>query len=871
MKRLFLIIIFAIEIYAKNCYSISTEIGSFTPVAPMQKNNNRSCNLLNGKIYYNIKRAYIGCFKKYKDVLYTLNHTSIPLKNPKIIYHKLSKKDVYIVAPYLPYVDKKEMLNDLKKAYKNNKPKLLLKKFPKKFYGNGFKIIDAKKAKFLPIFNIYYLRKYAKKKHYTNKFLILYNGVYSLEELSKKPSLKKYIIRLPHHKIKLNISLIISPTASLVINNKTVLMEGYPKVSIVFYFGRLYINNSKFYVWNDKKNRKLPREYVPEDKILFSDYEKPRPFFLGLTGSKAIVLNSLFEGLGYHSSVGTFGFSLSNTPSEGLFNSASFAMHFFMHSDMPSIKFIGNEVKNCTMGFYTSDAANSVFIGNYFHDNMIYNYDPHDYSHNLICASNVGIGAKHAHGFIVSRYVNHSIIANNISLKNHSCGIMLDRTSYDNLIYGNMTFNNGYTGISLQESPRVLILNNYSFLNKVDGISIRNSIRIMIKDNILDTNYNNGVEIFVRDIDFTPDRDFLRDPYMKAASARIEKNKIENNLLDNIKVKNYASILIKNNYFYNKFGNNYGEDLSYFIENIIKKEGSFKLYGLGYPYQALGSDLATLNSQAFKRAVMIFNYLIKKGNVSSYKTLFGMYENKNKENQAAMYLVKGSFFLDKSSLTFLGYLFLKKAKEEDWRKDYINQGLVYLIESGIMGEKAVFEDLNLLRFFVPGLEYKYIDYIYKKTIDKMQKGYILSENFYKMNNLKGDKRVKNRTILFKYSLKRAKFKKFSEYLKSVDKHYTIFNMRILNTIGKKFRKKDELKMKRNRYFKNLYKKANNILICKKFLQKGDFFYEQYEEIGDIEKNKVIKKYLPKLKKILNKVNQYRNKKISLNIILKATK
>ena len=870
MKKIFFLI-FSIYLYAASCYSISTEIGKFTPVAPLEAEKNNSCNLLNGKIYFDIKRAYIGCFKHYKGALYTLKHTSIPLKNPKIVYHKISKKDVYIVAPYLSYVNKKEMLDNLKKAYKNNKPKLLLKKFPKKFYGNNFKIMDTKNAKFLPVFNMYYLKKFSQKEQYQNKFLVLYDGVYSLDELSKNPLLKKYIIRISPNKIKLNISLIVSPTASLVINNKTVLMEGYPRVSVVFYFGKLYINNSKFYVWDNKKYKKLPRQYVPEDKILFSNYEKPRPYFLGLTGSKAIVLNSLFEGLGYHSSVATFGFSLSNTPNLNLFGSSFLAIHFFIHSDMPSIKFIGNEVKNCTMGFYTSGAANSVFIGNYFHNNVIYNFDPHDYSTNLICASNIGMYAGHAHGFITSRYVNHSIIANNLALKNHSCGIMLDRTSYDNLIYGNMTFENGYTGISLQESPRVLIYKNYSFLNKKDGISVRNSIRVKIEKNIVDSNYNNGIEVFVRNIDFTPDRDFLRDPYMKAASARIFDNTILNNLLNNIQVKNYASVYLKKNYLYNKFSNNYGGDLNNFVGNIIKKEGNFKLYGLGYPYQALGSDLIKLNSKAFQTALKIFSYLINKKNYSSYKTIFGMYEDKNDEKHGAINLFKGSVYLDRNSLTYLGYLFLKKAKAEGWRRNYINEGFRYLIEAGIMGNKDVFEDLNLLRFFVPDVNYKYIDNIYKNVIKRMQKGYIFSESFYKNNFIKGDKRVKNAIILFEYQLKKAKFEKFSDYLKYYDKHYSMFNFRILNIIGKKFKRKDELKVKRNEYFKYLYKEANSSLICKKFLQKSEFFEKQNQQIANLKKDKIIKKYIPQLKKLLNKINKYRSRKISLNEILKGSK
>ena len=870
MIRAIIIGILIIRLYGSGCYSVSTEIGSFTPVAPMREDNNRSCNLLNGKIYYNVKRAYIGCFKRYEDAKRILQETQIPLRNARIEYHPIRRDDVYIVSPYLSYVKKDEMLDNLKRAYKENRVNKLLKRFPKRIRGRGYEIIDMKEAKFLPIFNIYYLREYAKRRGTKKKILVLYNGVYTLQELSKVKRVKRYIKRLSRDTIEIKIPIVVSPTAKLIIRNKRVLMEGYPNVAIIWYFGKLYISNSKFYVWDDKNNKELAREDVPDDKVLFSDYEKPRPYFLGLTGSKAIVINSLFKGLGYHSSVGTFGFSLSNTPTEGLFNSASLAMNFYIHSDMPSIRFIGNEVNKCTMGFYTSEAANSVFIGNYFHDNMIYNFDPHDYSYNLICASNIGIGAKHAHGFIVSRYVNHSIIANNISLKNHSCGIMLDRTSYDNLIYGNMTFDNGYTGISLQESPRVLILKNYSFLNKVDGISVRNSIRVEVKKNILDTNYNNGVEIFVRDIDFTPDRDFKRDPYMKAASARIVNNKIRDNLLDNIKVKNYASVLLKDNYISNRFGVNYGEDLSYFVDRIIKNEGNFKLYGLGYPYQALGSDLIKLNKEAFKEAVRIFKYLTRVGNYSAYKTLFGMYEKRGTE-KGVIELLKGSFYLDKDSLTYLGYLYLKKSREEDWREDYKKEGFIYLIEAGIIGNKDVFEDLNLLRFFVKDVNYSYIEKIYQEVYKRMKKGYILDDSFYKRNGIKGNKRVKNAIILFQYRLKKAGFKSLKKYLGYMHTHYTLFNPIIERAVKVKFKDKDRLKILRNNYYRYLYKAANNDLTCKKFLQKNDFFQSQKTELADIQKDKVIKKYIPELKRLLKKVNEYRNKKISLNVILKESK
>ena len=860
MKKILILPLIFYFSYAWSCYSILTKVDDTTPVAYIDTQRVKVCNVFHDTLDINVSKAYYGCYRYKKEAEYALKHSNFHFIEPKIVYHKVKKSDLYVIAPRKSGINKIEKLQELEKIYKENTPEKLLKKFPKKLYGRNFAIEDAKRLYFLPSYNMYYYKKY---KFIPEKLLILYDGVYSLEELSKIFKKQGYIKKTKNGYL-INVSIVVSPTATLIIKNKKVLLEGYPNVVNIFYFGRLYIKNSKFIVWDRKHKQYLSRENLPKDKVLFINYERPRPYILGLADSEAIVLNSVFRGLGYHSVTATFGFSLANLPSNNLKN----PFYTFLSYKKPSIKFIGNDVYDCSMGFYTNNAVNSVFLGNFFHDNVIYNFDPHDYSKNLVCARNISLRAKYANGLIISRQVNNSVFAENISLKNHSNGIMLDRNSYRTFVYKNISFDNGYSGISIQETPKNLVTDNIVFMNKIDGIIARNSLRSEITDNIIDTNGKNGIEVFVKDLSFMRDRNFQRDPYVKAASGVLVSNVLKNNFQSDIKVSNYAAVKLKNNKL-DLLNPKLAGDLTYFIPKIIKNKGNFKLYGLGFPFLAKSSDLITINSTLFYAAKNIYSNLTE-DNIRAFDYLFYIYSLKNRNKKGEKALLNGALKLNKYSLAYIGYMFLSKSRENGWDESDKFEGLVLLIESGILGNQAVLEDLTQLKYFVPGLTKKEFLKAYKEAVNRMKKGMLFKENFYVKYGLtpNNTKKVKNTVLLFEYKLKYANTN-FFEYLKTVKKGINSFTLIDIERYEKAFKIMDEIKYLRNDYEKEILNKALKNPACKRQLLKAEQRNKEVEKLFKLQKKELIKKYLPQIKELLYKINLYRNKKIDLNEILKG--
>ncbi len=860
MKKIFLLPFLFYFSYAWSCYSILTKVDETTPVTPIDAKRVKVCNVFHDTINIKVNKAYYGCYRYKKDAEYALKYSHFHFIEPKIVYHKVKPTDVYIIIPRASGINKQKKLKELKKIYKENRISNLLKKFPKRIYGNGYDIEKAQRLYFMPTFNMYYYKKYSFLK---NKLLILYDGVYSLEYLAKIFSKKGYIKKTKYGYL-INISIIVSPTASLVINNKTVLLQGYPDVVNIFYFGKFYVNNSKFIVWDRKHNRYLPRQKISPDKLLLVSYEKPRPYIIGLSGSKAIVLNSVFRGIGYHSVTATFGYSLSNLPARNLTN----PFFMFLHYKKPSIRFVGNEVYDSCMGFYTNNAANSIFLGNFWHDNVIYNFDPHDYSENLVCARNISLKAKHANGLIISREVTNTIFAENISLKNHSNGIMLDRNSYKTFIYKNISFDNGYSGISIQETPRSLVTDNLVFLNKIDGIIARNALRTEIKNNTVDTNGKNGIEVLVKDISYMKYRNFNRDPYVKAASAEVFFNKIKNNLQADIKSSNDAAMWLKDNEI-NLTNPKLAGDLTYFIAKIIKNKGNFKLYGLGFPFMRKSSDLIYITNPVYYAAKDIYSNLTKE-NIRAFNILFYIYTLKNKTKKAKEILLKGGLHLNKISLAYLGFMFLSKARENNWNEKDKFEGLVLLIESGILGNKNVFVDLTQLKYFIPNLNKNEIIKAYNVAVKRMQKGILFNENFYKKYKIKPNnaEEVKYAVLLFKYQLKYAGID-FYQYLKQIKKQINTFTNINIKRLEKIFKIMDEIKYLNMNYQKIAMKKAFKNRLCKEYILKMELQQKEINKLLKIKRKKMIVKYLPQIKELLEKINQYRNRKIELNELLRG--
>ncbi len=133
------------------------------------------------------------------------------------------------------------------------------------------------------------------------------------------------------------------------------------------------------------------------------------------------------------------------------------------------------EVSNSTFshsffGVYTFEATGIVFRGNVFRDNILYGFDPHDYSTGLVVEDNVAYG-NGSHGFIVSRGVSDSVLRRNHSHDNAGNGIMMDSSSDRNRIEANVVENNAKDGIVLFGSADNVVVDNVVRGNRV-GIRV---------------------------------------------------------------------------------------------------------------------------------------------------------------------------------------------------------------------------------------------------------------------------------------------------------------------------------------------------------------------------------------------------------------
>jgi poly(beta-D-mannuronate) C5 epimerase len=867
-------LVLPLELLANYCYSIETEVDTTTPVSPLyqfQYYEQQKCHLSDIPYLFDGKKAYVGCYKEKKTAKWVLKHSNFPFKNPKIVHHKISIHNPYVVFPTNSTRSLKKTKEKLNTIYKKYTIQKISKKFPTHFYGHGIKIVDFQKVTFLPLLNLYSLHEQYKKIGAKDKILILYDGVYNLEMLYKKVANINYIKKLSKRRYEIKIPIFISPTASLVIKNKIVDLQTCPKSMFIAYYGKLYLQNSKFSTWDTNKNRYAPREKIAESKLFYLNYEQPRPYFIGLAGSRSFMINNTFQGIGFHSGVSTFGVSLLFFPNERYYYKGTKAFDFFLSkNNPPKGLFVGNEIYDSTMGFYTNGAIDSYYLGNYLHDNIIYNFDPHDYSKRLVIARNLATKAKHAHGIIISREVDYSIIAQNISLKNHSAGIMLDRLSNHNTIYDNLSLANGYMGISIQESKNVLITNNTLAMNSIDGVMVRNSLAVTIKHNNIFNNGKNGVEVLSKSLNNIPGRNFLRDPYYKAAAAVVEKNRFKNNYNSNIMVKNSAALYMRNNI--NKGPQQYKGDLNFFYKRILKQKNRFRLYGRGFPMRAVSSDLKKLNPVAFSIAKNIYIEMADKPNTFIGTDLGINYLKMKNEKLATLEFQRASTNLTAEALNYLGYLYLEKAREENYKnKNHTLEGVTFVIENAILQNPHSI-DLDKLIYFLPHSK-ELIEKAFHIAINRMLKGELFPDSAYKnspycKNTLRKRDRVQTAANIFLYKMNLAKKSNFLEYCQLLQKDFTLFKRKDLIVLKKRLKAHNRTAdFIRNYNIKRISTNAKDDL-CRKYLERHSYFTEQSQSLIREQRADEIKEVLPLIKQHLKQINEFRTKKIPLNDIIK---
>ena len=420
----------------------------------------------------------------------------------------------------------------------------LRKKISTKLYGNSISLISIKKMNFLPRSSIYEQRGiWSRAGILWPDMIVLSSGRYDLQTLYKSLHNTKLIEKTAKNTYLIKRPIYISPTASLLIN-KSIMRLSLTHGVYIIYHGNLDVLDSSIMSWNSKTNNFGPRQHIEESKLLFYLEQNTRPYVLGLDGSFTRIINSEIVGLGYKGQVGSYGISLIKSNSEVRMGSFK---RFLKKRNQPKGIFIGNNISQCFYGFYTNNAKDVVLAGNILHDNVISNFDPHDYSTNLIIAKNVSYKAGHAHGIIISREVNDSIIADNITFLNAGSGLMLDRKSENNFIYSNLSFLNKGDGISIYESDRNILTENIMVQNHNNGLFVRNSSEVKANKNYFLQNGNNGAEVSVVNIDGLGVRNFTLDPYDKKSQALFENNTFERNVNSALSVKNGASFFFKGN------------------------------------------------------------------------------------------------------------------------------------------------------------------------------------------------------------------------------------------------------------------------------------------------------------------------------------
>lgn len=242
----------------------------------------------------------------------------------------------------------------------------------------------------------------------------------------------------------------------------------------------------------------------------FKDKHEFRPFIVSWGGSHTYIVSSRIANLGY-ASTKAFGLSFSQY--------STLAVEHGVWP-RPTGWIIKSDIEDLWYGFYAWESDDIVLRGNTFRNNIKYGIDPHDRSRRLIIAENEVYGTLQKHGIIISREVNDSWIVGNRTHDNKLSGIVLDRQCSNNVIANNVSFRNGSDGIVISESSRNILWSNLSVGNQHHGIRLRNSTAVRIQDSSSIGNGLSGIYGVARNLAGT-DRNLKEDPYTQAMSMTV--------------------------------------------------------------------------------------------------------------------------------------------------------------------------------------------------------------------------------------------------------------------------------------------------------------------------------------------------------------
>ncbi|MGE3296597.1 MAG: mannuronan 5-epimerase AlgG [Porticoccaceae bacterium] len=280
--------------------------------------------------------------------------------------------------------------------------------------------------------------------------------------------------------------------------------------------GKLFITDSRLTGW--RESTQGPASFRAGDRF--------RPFVISWGGTETYISGSVVASLGYAKSK-SYGVSISQySPSTDR----------RMKRAAPTGWIINSDFSDLWYGFYCYEADDLVLRGNTYRDNIVYGIDPHDRSKRLIIAENIAHGTKKKHGIIVSREVNDSWIFRNKSYDNHLSGIVIDRSSINNVIAYNDAHANKSNGITIYESSDNLIWGNRITGNRRHGVLLRNSIQTLLHENEIAANGLTGIYGATKDLTGTA-RNIKLDPFDPRVSMIVVGGRLLENGTSPLKIE----------------------------------------------------------------------------------------------------------------------------------------------------------------------------------------------------------------------------------------------------------------------------------------------------------------------------------------------
>ncbi|RDJ06733.1 mannuronan C-5-epimerase [Rhizobium grahamii] len=394
------------------------------------------------------------------------------------------------------------------------------------------------------------------------RIIVIQSGIYTLGSLATQLDsvAGAQLVERDGDVVTLRAPLLVGEAASLILSGQeaSVYRLSATAGAFVAVAGKLYIQDTTVTSWDE-----ILQEARSSNKATRGTF---RPFIVGWSNSEMYVGGSVLNSLGYAASK-SFGLTFSAGPKaiakarDTLKNPTGIVVENYFH--------------NFEYGFYSYEADDISLVGNEYANNVLYAVDPHDRSQRLLIALNTAHDTMVKHGIIISRGVDASWKVGNVVFHNKGSGLMLDRDSVDNLLYGNFSFENDQDGLTFFESSCNLAVANAFVDNGRSGIRLRNSWDIAVRDNTIVSNKLEAISGYISDLALAEDehrRDLVMDPYVPLTTFTATGNLISANG-KGIKADGVSGVTLSQNEFQNQEGRLLDGDARPFEGHVLRFNG----------------------------------------------------------------------------------------------------------------------------------------------------------------------------------------------------------------------------------------------------------------------------------------------------------